>query len=271
MELNNNLTMIIHSCDKFSDLWDGQIKLLNKNWPNRNFRVIILTDENTNNKKYDNVEIICAGKGTEITQRLEYVIDSINTKYVFVTLDDYYLIKPVDNKKIEYLLDEMEENSYDYIRLFLRPKYRRKDKIKGKIKQYRIDTSRNYSVNLYAGIWTKEFIRKTLFKSTKNAWQYEVTLSRVANKENAKCIISLNKEYEILDVVRKGKFLHKSYRYLKKNNLYNGNRKVNSYWYEFKLNIRTFIGRHCPNFLYKILKKIMKKFGKTYYSDYDGD
>ena len=103
----------------------------------------------------------------------------------------YHYVEPSDTidmnpKYQEEFIHILKENSYDYIRLFLRPKYKRKDKIKGKIKQYRIDTSRNYSVNLYAGIWTKEFIRKTLFKSTKNAWQYEVTLSRVANKENAK-------------------------------------------------------------------------------------
>lgn len=38
------MTMLILSCDKFSDLWDGHIKLLEKNWPDRDMDTIIVTD-----------------------------------------------------------------------------------------------------------------------------------------------------------------------------------------------------------------------------------
>lgn len=35
--MKKNMTMLILSCDKFSDLWDGHIKLLEKNWPDQGY------------------------------------------------------------------------------------------------------------------------------------------------------------------------------------------------------------------------------------------
>ena len=36
MEMNEDLSVIISTCDKFSDLWDANIQLLNQNWADRN-------------------------------------------------------------------------------------------------------------------------------------------------------------------------------------------------------------------------------------------
>lgn len=36
--LKDQMTMIILSCDKFSDLWEGHVKLLEENWPDRGDR-----------------------------------------------------------------------------------------------------------------------------------------------------------------------------------------------------------------------------------------
>ena len=66
--LNQNLTLLIHSCDKFSDLWDVHIKLLNQSWGDRNIRTIVLTDKPTDHK-LPGVEIIASGEGDEITAR----------------------------------------------------------------------------------------------------------------------------------------------------------------------------------------------------------
>ena len=42
--MSKNMTMLILSCDKFSDLWDGHIKLLEENWPDRDMETFIVTD-----------------------------------------------------------------------------------------------------------------------------------------------------------------------------------------------------------------------------------
>lgn len=265
--LNGRITLLIHSCGAYSDLWDGQITLLNRNWNNRNIQTYILTDTNPNGYQYSNIDILCAGEGKEITDRLSYALPHIQTEYVFVTLDDYYLIKKVDNARIAYLLDQMDTQGLDYIRLFPDPPS--KDKIGEDVyKIHQEEKKSSYYVNLYAGIWRKSFIEKTLGK-TLNAWQYEVSLTPLIHKLNTPCAMTSGKEYTILDVVRKGKLLHKAYNYFKKDPVYTGNRTVIARKEEIKIAFRTFLNQHLPRKLTQKMKKIMIKCGKTFYSPLD--
>ena len=79
------MTMLILSCDKFSDLWDGHVKLLEQNWPDRNMDTIIVTDKQRQ-VSYPNVKVFAAGEELEWSERLEKVLESISTDYVFLTL-----------------------------------------------------------------------------------------------------------------------------------------------------------------------------------------
>ena len=46
-DMSKPITMLISSCDAYSDLWDGHVELLNRNWPGRDFRVLLVTDKPT--------------------------------------------------------------------------------------------------------------------------------------------------------------------------------------------------------------------------------
>lgn len=261
--LKDNLTLVIHSCDLYSDLWDGHVQLLNQNWGNRNLNTLLVTDKITT-KQYNNVTLISAGEGTEFSQRTKFMLNFVNTKYVLITLDDYYPIKEINNSKIEYLINIMENENLDYIRLFPDPNSRKKFGSYKKL--YHIPFDINYSVNLYQGIWRKTFIEKTI-GAPMNAWQYEVSLTKIAANANAKCVLSKGKEYEILDVVRKGKILHKAARYFKKHALYKGERKVITYAEELRIFVFSIGKKILPRRLSILLKRILKKLGFKFYSE----
>ena len=69
----NDFTVVISTCDKFSDLWDAHILLLNQNWPDRNVMTFLVTDKPTE-RKYDSVTIVAAGENTEITEDRKSVV-----------------------------------------------------------------------------------------------------------------------------------------------------------------------------------------------------
>ncbi|HAN21282.1 MAG: hypothetical protein A2Y15_02255 [Clostridiales bacterium GWF2_36_10] len=263
--LKDKLTLMIHSCDKFSDLWDTHILLLNKNWANRNIETFLVTDK-ASPETYDGVTVFFAGDGAELSERTAAILPYIKTEYVLITLDDYFLTKSISTEKIEDLVSAMEKENLDYIRLFSVPNS--KDRIKGYKSLYRVQLSGNYKVNLYPGIWRKSFIEKTI-KEPLNAWQYEVSLTKIARKVDAKCAMSKGKEFEILDVVRKGKLLRKANRYLKKHHLYNGSRAVMRFKDEFKLNVISFISLNLPQSFVKYVKRKMIERGHHFYSDVD--
>lgn len=260
----NKMTMLILSCDKFSDLWDAHVLQLEKYWADRELDTFIVTDK-PSDKKYDKVSVLSAGEDKEFTERLAFALSMIKTKYVFITLDDYFLRERVKNNKIQNLLEMMEQENLDYARLFLRPKRARGKKFIGYKRIRHIINEKRYSVNLYSGIWRRDFMEKTI-RAKKNPWQYEVSLSKIATELNAKCVVSNNREFVILDVVRKGKILNKANRYLKKHDIYHGEREVHTRWYEFKLNVRIFGARHMPKFIVNAARKFMIKRGHHYYS-----
>lgn len=258
--LKDKVTCLIFSCDKFSDLWDGNIKLFNENWPNRDFETYIVTDKITD-KLIPGIGIIAAGANMEWSDRLKYALQYVKTEYVFVTLDDYFLIKKVDNNKMDSYLSLMINGGYDYLRFYPRPKRATRKELSDYKGVYHVDTSCNYSVNLYSCFWTKKFLEYTV-RDPKNAWMFEISLSQQAVQYGAKCLCSYNDDYVILDVVRKGKILHKANRYFKKHpGIYQGNRELQSWKYEAKLWVKTMFARYTPNFLIQPFRSIFVKTG----------
>lgn len=262
----NNITMLILSCDKFSDLWDGHVKQLETYWPDREMRTIIVTDKPTD-RVFPQIEIMPAGDKGAWSDRLAYAVQNVATDYVFVTLDDYFLVKRVENKQIEKILAMMDKEHIDYVRLFARPKAATREMLANYEEIHKIDTSVNYSVNLYSGVWRKKFLASTVIRP-KTAWQFEVLLHKRAEEYGANCVVSLRNEFEILDVVRKGKLLHNAVAYFKKHpGIYTGNREVNTWEYEIKLGIQTLASRYLPEIMKKHVKAFMTKRGKKFFSD----
>ena len=252
--LSDKLSLVVHSCDKFSDLWDAHFKLLNQNWADRGIPTYLVTD-NPTEKSFDGVEVISAGEGKEITERIEAALPHIKTEYILVTLDDYFDAYPISTTKIEELLAVMQKEDLDYICIFHRPKTT--VKFKDYENLYEVDLDRKYRVNLYPGLWKKSFMEKTIRKPL-NAWMYEVSLTPIAKELNAKCAQSKGGEFPILDVVRKGKILRKANRYLTKNDLYHGDRPVRTVAEEAKLFVITWANRILPDSFVKAVKQLFK-------------
>lgn len=260
--LSDKLTLIISTCDKYSDLWNIHMELLQKNWPERECSCLLVTDL-PSSKTYPKVVICSAGDKLEMPKRIETALNLVNTEYVLLTLDDYFPVKRIFEERIEYAVSVMDTQGLDYLRLWPYP--RSKDKIEGLSQFYWVNYESNYQVNLYPGIWRISFLKKTLSNSL-SAWMYEVSLTEIAKRERARSALSLNGEFPFLDVIRKGKILHKAKRYLKKNG-YELNRETISWMQEIKLNIMYYGKEYLPKPLLRKLKAFMIKHGHEYFSD----
>ena len=258
--LKDKVTCLIFSCDKFSDLWDGNIKLFNKNWPDRDFETFIVTDKPTE-RNIPGIGIIAVGSDVEWSDRLKYALQFVKTDYIFVTLDDYFLIKKVDNNRMEHLVDLMTIGGFDYIRLFKNPTNATGRKLEGETGLFHIINEANYSVNLYSGFWSKRFFEHCV-KAPRSAWMFEAHLHECAVEYGAHCLVDYEEDYKILDVVRKGKILHKAAKYFKKHpGLYEGNRELQSLTYEIKLWFKTFVQEHVPKCMFNTVRSIYVKMG----------
>lgn len=260
--------VIISTCNSYCDLWDGHIMLMNRNWKAHGAAYLV-TDVPTE-RTFDGVEVICAGAGTEITQRLKLALERVRTKYILFTMDDYYLTKPIDNQALQQSLAVMEAENLDYLRLFPRTKagIRREKAVELKHhKGYylRNVSEGNYKISLYPGLWRTDFMRKTL-QGKLNAWQYEVALTPMANQLHARCAISNRGEFPFLDVVRKGKLLRRANRYFSRDPVYCSQRPVMTVGEEWKLGIQVLLSQCLPKPLFQQLKRFLIRCGMEFYS-----
>lgn len=267
--MENSFSVIISTCDRFSDLWDAHILLLNRNWADRNAETFLVTDKPTN-RTFENVTVVAAGEGAEITERLRAVMPFIKTKYVFFTLDDYFLTEKISTQAMIEDIQIMKKHQIDYLRLFVMTMKSLKNRKAREMEPgiFLLDNNAgDYIVSLYAGIWRKDFMEKTLEKKL-NAWQYEVALTQMARQLNARCADSRRGEFPILDVIRKGKVLTKARRYFDANPIYQGNRETMKAKDERMIAFRTWLREWLPKPLFHLAKAIMRHRGYTFFSDW---
>lgn len=262
MELSHKLTLMIQTCAGFSDLWAPHFHLLKESWPDCPVRTILVTDSPTN-RSFSDVEIRSTGSGMHMPARLAAVLPEIRTEYILLTLDDYFPIHSISTERLSRLVEVMDAEKLDYLRLFSDPGSFRKLRHTG---LYAIDLRENYAVNLYPGIWRRDFLAQTLSVET-DIWTYEVSLTHTARRLQARCALSKGGEFRILDVVRKGKLLHRANAYLKRRGLYHGCREVIQWREELRIFVFSTGKRLLPRPAAEWVKAKLRRRGMRFYSD----
>lgn len=260
---NKNCELLISSCEAYSDLWDIHIQLLDKNWPDRGIPTTIITDKKHGTIVAPSVRVFSAGVNEEMPQRIKLALEKVSTEYVLLTLDDYFLIKEIDDERIDRLISIMDKERIDYLRMFPIPKEVKR--VDGYEEIFWIDLTRNYAVNLYPGIWRTSFLRETV-KESLNAWEYEVSLTRIARENSKRCVMSRGDDFPFLDVIRKGKILHKAKRYLDKEGL-SVDRTLVPIREEIRLELMKNTKEFLPRCIQKRIKSVLKKLGMKFISE----
>lgn len=256
--------LLISSCDKFSDLWDQHVAHLKKHWKGTPWKTYLVTDKPTE-RKLEGIEIIVAGEDKDFPMRIKYAASLIKEEYILLTLDDYFLIDDVNVKKLEYLLSRSEKANISYLKLYDRrmtnpKKYTSVKSLIG------IDLSKKYAITLYPAIWEKGFLYNSV-QEDMTPWLYEPSLTKYAANVHAICKFSHAGTFNILDVVRKGKVLHKANSYFKKNGISIGDRPLIGWNVEAKLAVMDWVSWYTPRSVFRPIKKIARRCGMKFFSE----
>ncbi len=261
--MNKNLSVLISSCDAFSDLWEQHFKQHITFWQAEECPIYLVTDKPTD-RTFAGMEIIVVDEGLNFPARLKAALSRIPTDLVLLTLDDYFLIRPVKAENIQTLVHHAQTKHIDYLLLY--------DRRKTNPHRYEelsvlnpIDLTKKYAVTLYPAIWKKSFLEKTV-KDDVSPWAFEASLTETARAEGAVCRFSHTGSFIILDVVRKGKLLHKAARYFKRHQISSITRPLVPLLTEVKLWWMDRISWYAPKGLFRFAKKVAAKCGMQFYS-----
>ena len=263
---DRTLTILIPSFDGYCDVWPAFFHCFNKNWSDCPYPLKLVS----NNLSYPMVDMIHTGKENIWSRRILRALQEIDTPYVLLLLEDYFIGKKVDTAQIAQALDYLIDRKGKYMRLTEIPKSKANSS-EGNISP--IFANEEYGVNLQAAIWEKQFLLSALETSAGNAWEFEIDfLKKAAVAEVVPlvgCYVLRGEPLCLHNGILKGKWFPKEIRFLKKQgfDVTKSDRARLSCFEIFRYHSLVFLKNHISYRFRKRLKKIAKKFGANFVSD----
>ena len=173
--MKESLAILICSCDKYEDVWEPFFHFFHKHWSACPWPIYLMT----NTKSYDDhrIHTINTGEDSDWSTVFLETVNQINSKYLLILMEDYFLLRPPNERVIGKIAEYMRQNHISYFRLFPRPG---PDTITGEIDGVRfgeITEDSEYRVSLQAAIWDTDYIRR-LVNPGESAWELEVEGTR---------------------------------------------------------------------------------------------
>ncbi len=174
--MNEKFTILINSCDKYSDLWLPFFTLLKKNWPSvSNYQVVLNTETLSYSFDGINIKTYPATQDETWSARLKRNLKNIKTDYVLFLLDDFFIETEVDEKTIFDCVKYLDQNK-DVLYFGFVPTLWDNitdNRFSGFEKRKRIT---NFRVTTQAGLWRRKELL-ALIRKHESPWDFETFAS----------------------------------------------------------------------------------------------
>ena len=201
-KFDDNLTVLVTSCDAYRDVETPFLRLFRKYWSDCPFEVILVSEterEVTGDSSFFD-RVIATGFGKNWCQMLVEALENITTPYVLMLMNDYFLDMSVDTDTIRKRLAQAIE--FDAANLRLNPNPSGKTRWRDTdLLEYPKNTA--YCVTCQTGIWNCKYLLD-LAKKNKSAWEFERYGSFMVGDEKRPLLVTPEKEFPFVDAVHKG-------------------------------------------------------------------
>lgn len=268
--LNEKLTVLIIGFDGYVDVWRHSADLLNRFWKNRP-RTILANSELRPN--YQNIEIVNAGKDAEWSKKAIEALKVIDTEYVLLMLEDFFISAEIENETIANTLRFMDTENIDYCQVLVQAfnqSWVQAKSYKGNKHILAIDSNKKYPINLQAAIWRKSYLQEALGEGNYNAWTFEMNhMYDIVNTDRISCVIDDTNMLHIIHGIVQSKYLRNAKRKLKKLgcNISDDERATLSFKDDFKYNFKLLMYSIVPSGMQNGAKKIGKLFKIDFVTD----
>jgi len=222
---NADCTVLVTSCDGYLDVVDPFARLKAKYWPDCPFETVLLSETlpaEPPRPAFDRV--ILTGRGKTWCQMLVEALDRIDTPYVLMLMNDYYLEAPVDTPRLLRRLEQAKR--YDAASLRLNPNpvgrgaFAPEDgaPVEADLPLLEFPKNEAYCVTCQTSVWNRAFLRG-LAARNKSAWEFERFGSFMLGDEMRPLLVTPAKEFPFLDAVHKGFWEPWGVRVLKENGI----------------------------------------------------
>lgn len=212
IDLNlKDVTIVFCSCDAYSDLWENFFKLLKKYWPEYDGEIILNTE--TKAFQYDGFRIsspLNCGEDVSWSDRLSLSLKRVQTPYVLIFLDDFYLKNKVNHVAFLRTLGYMKTNQDIVSITYLKEPGGKKEvqDLDGFMDRAQFAL---YKMTAHITLYRTEYLQKIL-KNNESAWEFEVNGTIRSWFKKGKFVCPVNNEsaifpYDFGSLIIRGKYL----------------------------------------------------------------
>ena len=265
MESKDKMTMLVLSCDKYSDLWDDFFTIRDMFWPDCPYKWYVVTESVDYSHK--GVEVIKCGRELNWAGRFRKAVQNVTSNYIGLFLDDYFITETINTNLIQELLNSMEKdnisliNTSDVFHTILDNK---------KLQYYaphliRIPDNLPYGISTASAIWNRDYLLDKIGEGDYSAWQFEIDRYNEAKTVGYGGLLLCDDRMPFhvseIPVVTQGMYTPASIKYFaKKGVTINSNgRAVMSTWDYFIFNLKLKLSK------VKTGKRFFRWIGKTFF------
>lgn len=161
-------SVLVSSCDAYSDLWTPFFTLFWRHWPNCPFPVYLGT--NFAECKHPRVRTLHAGTDESWSANLSSFLARLQSEYVLLLLEDFFFTQRVNTQTIETYIAALDELGGATLRL--RPNPPPDGRVPGYEPLGSVDARAPFRVSAQAGIWNRRDLQ-ALLRSGESAWEFE--------------------------------------------------------------------------------------------------
>ena len=171
-----NVTFLLNSCDSHSEAWEPFFLLLKRMWTSLDYPIILNTE--TKNFEMDGlcIKTINTPVSESWSDRLMKVLDRIDTSYVLIFLEDFFLESPIDlehyNKFLNFIINNNDVGCISF--------HNSPDGLvsSGELTNYALlKPNARFRASCQVALWRTDVLKKILRKH-ENAWEFEVWASK---------------------------------------------------------------------------------------------
>lgn len=172
--LDKKLTILVNSCDAYSDLWEPFFILFDKFGGELKNCPIILNADNKK-YKYKGLNITCPNQFENNVQwgkRVKNCLKHVKTDHVLTLLDDFFIQRPCNVDVIKQCIDWLDGNKN--VGAFNLLSMKQSEEESEKFKNFCfIKPETGYRLNSQACIWRKEILDKSMLDD-ESPWDWEL-------------------------------------------------------------------------------------------------
>lgn len=203
MENKVPLTLIVNSCDNYSDLWKMFVDTFEKNFPDFEGDKRIISNHKT--FEYQGFTSLGVGDDVSWSSNLIKALDSISTEYILLAIDDLFLKEKVKYKSFYEIFNDFVSLDGNYLKMIVAPR----SSVRAKSRYFNVlEKGTLYRSTAVLAIWRKSVLKEMLIEE-ENAWEFEENSASRSDCYDGFYVVRTN-FFTTLHMVVRGKVLRKS-------------------------------------------------------------